>query len=147
MLPAASVDTEAPRVELPAAARGAVNRRVLVVDDNLDAAESLAMVLTFAGHEARQAHDGGEAVKAAEQFLRRRATRHRTAGDERLRRLPAAAQEPWVPSGALVALTGWGQQEDREQSRDAGLTPTWVEACRPRKLLDVIARSNSRVVS
>ena len=147
-LPAASVDTEAPRVELPAAAPLRGNRRVLVVDDNLDAAESLAMLLTFAGHETRQAHDGAEAVKAAEQFrpdvVLLDIGLPVMNGYDACRRL---RQEPWGRSMLLVALTGWGQEEDREQSRDAGFDAHLVKPVDLEGLLDVIARSNSRAVS
>jgi CheY-like chemotaxis protein len=94
---------------------------VLVVDDNVDSAQSLAMLLEMAGHETHCAHDGLEAVKAAAAldpdvvfldigmpFLN---------GHEACRRIRA------LPGGSgmrMIALTGWGQAHDRELSRDAG---------------------------
>jgi len=147
-LPAAPVDTETPRVELPAPASPRGSRRVLVVDDNLDAAESLAMLLAFAGHETRKAHDGIEAVKAAEQFrpdvVLLDIGLPVMNGYDACRRL---RQEAWGRSMLLVALTGWGQEEDREQSRDAGFDAHLVKPVDLEALLDVIARSTNRVVS
>ena len=63
----------------------AVGRRILIVDDNEDGAESLAMLLQFGGHETHMAHDGLEAIEAAGAASSRcRAARHRSAGVERL---------------------------------------------------------------
>jgi CheY-like chemotaxis protein len=121
---------------------------VLVVDDNVDAAESLAMVLRFAGHDTRQAHDGVQAMKVAEQFrpdvVLLDIGLPIMNGYEACRRL---RQEPWSRSMLLVALTGWGQEEDREQSRDAGFDVHMVKPVDHEALLSVIARSTPRVVS
>jgi CheY-like chemotaxis protein len=56
-------------------------------------------------------------------------------------------QEPWGRAMLLVALTGWGQEEDREQSRDAGFDAHMVKPVDHEALLDLIARSMNRVVS
>jgi PAS domain S-box-containing protein len=151
-LPATPVGSDAPTPEppapAPAPAPGRATRRVLVVDDNVDAAESLAMVLTFDGHEARQAHDGAAAVAVAEQFrpdvVLLDIGLPVMNGYEACRRL---RQQPWGQSMLLVALTGWGQEEDREQSRDAGFDVHMVKPVDHELLLDVIARSSSRLVS
>ncbi|MBV8575173.1 MAG: PAS domain S-box protein, partial [Acetobacteraceae bacterium] len=95
--------------------------RVLVADDNRDAAETLAMVLRVAGHSVTVAHSGSEALQLAQR-------EHHTAfildigmpdltGYELARRL---RQEAWGRHALLIALTGWGQDEDRERSRAAG---------------------------
>ena len=147
-LPAAATPREAPSVQAEAPAPVSVPRRVLVVDDNVDAAESLAMVLRFAGHDTRQAHDGVQAVKVAEQFRADVVLLDIGLpimnGYEVCRRV---RQEPWGRSMLLVALTGWGQEEDREQSRDAGFDVHMVKPVDHEALLDVIARSTNRVVS
>jgi CheY-like chemotaxis protein len=95
--------------------------RVLVADDNLDAAESLAMLLTMMGHEVRAAHDGLQAVEQAEQF--RPDLILMDVGMPRLDGLQAATQiraTPWGASPVIVALTGWGQEADRKRSKEAG---------------------------
>jgi len=94
---------------------------ILVVDDNHDAAESMSMLLKVLGVEVRVAHDGPQALAAFE------ACRPRMVlldigmpgmdGYEVARRLRAS---PGVPRASLVALTGWGQDEDRKRVREAG---------------------------
>jgi signal transduction histidine kinase len=98
-----------------------VKRRILVVDDNLDSAESLAMLLGITGHEVQTAHDGEEAVAAAETF--RPEVVLLDIGLPKLNGYEAAhqiRQQPWGRKMALVALTGWGQEEDRRKSKQAG---------------------------
>ena len=102
-------------------------RRILVVDDNVDAAESLAVLLRLEGHEVRTAHDGPAALAAAQAdppdvvF-----SGHRDAGDGRLRGGPAAAgAAAGRTTSLLVALTGWGQEEDRRRCRRRASTATW----------------------
>jgi signal transduction histidine kinase len=98
-----------------------VKRRILVVDDNLDSAESLAMLLGITGHEVQTAHDGEAAVAAAETF--RPEVVLLDIGLPKLNGYEAAhqiRQQPWGRKMALVALTGWGQEEDRRKSKQAG---------------------------
>jgi PAS domain S-box-containing protein len=99
----------------------AVRRRILVVDDNEDAAEWLATVLRLHGHETHIAHDGLEAVRSAEQIRPEVVLLDiglpRLDGYEACRRIRA---QSWGQDLQLVALTGWGQEEDRQKSRDAG---------------------------
>jgi PAS domain S-box-containing protein len=96
-------------------------RRILVVDDNRDAAESLAMMLEIMGHEVRAAHDGEAAVAAAAEFCPEVVLMDlgmpRLNGYEAVRRMRA---EPWGIAPFLVALTGWGTDDDRRRTRDAG---------------------------
>jgi signal transduction histidine kinase len=101
--------------------RAAVARRVLVVDDNADSAESLTMLLQVSGHETHTAHDGLEAVAAAERF--RPEVALLDIGLPRLNGYDAARrirEQPWGKDMVLVALTGWGQEEDRRKSKEAG---------------------------
>jgi PAS domain S-box-containing protein len=106
----------------PDACRAPVShRRVLVVDDNVDAATSLAMFLRLCGHDVEVAGDGVEAVEAAERF--RPEVIFLDIGMPRLdgygacRRIRA---EPWGKEMVIVALTGWAQEEDRRKTREAG---------------------------
>ena len=96
-------------------------RRILLVDDNQDSAQTLAKLLTLTGHETRVAHDGVQAVEAAGQFLPDAVLLDiglpRLNGFEACRRI---REQAWGKTMMLVALTGWGQEEDRRKSRDAG---------------------------
>jgi PAS domain S-box-containing protein len=113
--PARPVDREADR----GVARA--NRRILVVDDNHDGADSLAMLLGFLGHDVRTAYDGEEAVAAAEEFrpqiILLDVEMPKLNGYEACRRI---RQRPWARNVVVVACTGWGQDEDRRRAREAG---------------------------
>jgi len=101
---------------------------VLVVDDNLDSAESLATMLDLMGCETRMAHDGIEAVKAAESFRPNLVMLDiglpLMTGHEVARHIRTQA---WGQAMVLVALTGWGQEEDRRKSHDAGFNHHMVK--------------------
>jgi CheY-like chemotaxis protein len=95
--------------------------RILLVDDNRDAALSLAMVLKLLGAEVRVAHDGQEALEAFEavdpSVVLLDIGLPGMDGYEVARRLRAAYPER---STALVALTGWAEEEHRRRAREAG---------------------------
>ena len=103
-------------------------RRILVVDDNRDAATRLAMLLQLDGHPTFIAHDGAEALDAAE--------RHRPdvvlldigmpvlSGYEVCRRL---RERPYGKQIFILALTGWGQESDRRRTREAGFDGHFVK--------------------
>ncbi len=103
----------------PAAARP--RRRVLVADDNRDAADSLAEMLRLFGHEVHAAHDGREAVEAAAWFRPEVALLDigmpRLNGYEAARLIREQADRRRV---VLVAVTGWGQEDDRRRGAEAG---------------------------
>ncbi|MFO0799393.1 MAG: response regulator [Gemmataceae bacterium] len=96
-------------------------RKVLVADDNTDAAESLATLLELMGNDVRTAADGVKAVEVAEEFRPDVAVLDigmpRLDGHGVARRIRAAA---WGKQVALIALTGWGQAEDRRRTAEAG---------------------------
>jgi PAS domain S-box-containing protein len=98
-----------------------VGHRVLIVDDNVDGADSLAMLLEEVGHETQKAHDGVEAIAVAERVRPDAVLLDiglpKLNGYEVCRRL---RQRPWGAKLMIVALTGWGQEEDRQRSLDAG---------------------------
>jgi signal transduction histidine kinase len=99
----------------------AIARRVLVVDDNRDAAESLAMLLKLSGHDTYIAHDGLEAVEKAAQLspdiVLLDIGLPKINGFEAARRIREQSQGK---KPVLVALTGWGQDAVRQKSREAG---------------------------
>lgn len=96
-------------------------RRFLVVDDNMDSAKSLAMLLKLTGHETHLAHDGLEAVEAATNLkpdvVLLDIGLPKISGYEVARRI---REQRWGQKTLIVALSGWGQDEDRAKSREAG---------------------------
>ena len=111
-----------------AVATTSASRRVLVVDDNADGAESLAMLLQFDGHETRMAHDGRAALDAAERFrpdvILLDIGLPGMNGYEVCRQIRGSE---WGGAITIVALTGWGQDEDRNRSREAGFDTHMVK--------------------
>jgi signal transduction histidine kinase/CheY-like chemotaxis protein len=96
-------------------------RRILVADDNPDAVDTLAALLEFSGYEVRIARDGQEAFDLAASFRPQLALLDigmpKLTGYEVARRIRA---EPWGRSIILIAVTGWGQEEDKRQAMEAG---------------------------
>jgi signal transduction histidine kinase/ActR/RegA family two-component response regulator len=112
---------EEPHVRKADAAAKSIRRRVLVVDDNQDAATSLALILGLMGHETRTANDGIEAIAVADEFQPHAALLDigmpKLNGYEAARRM---RETEWGRQMLLVALTGWGQESDRLRSSNAG---------------------------
>lgn len=96
-------------------------RRVLIADDNKDAAESLAMLLQMGGHEVCVAHDGRAALDLAQSF--RPEVALLDIGMPKLSGYEVATHlrgEPWGATIRLFALTGWGQDGDRQRTKESG---------------------------
>ena len=114
-------------------------RRILVVDDNRDAVESLAMLLQLGGHETHMAHDGLEAVEAAKAlqpdviFLD--VGLPGLNGYEAARRIRKQQEDKRI---VLVALTGWGQEDDRRRSKQAGFDAHLVKPVDPATLAKLL---------
>jgi PAS domain S-box-containing protein len=109
-----------PRVERPTLETVAA-RRILVVDDNKDSANTLAMLLKISGHQTHTAYDGLDAVAVAEQtrpdLVLLDIGLPKLNGFDACRRI---RQQPWGRDMLLVAVTGWGQDEDRRKAKEAG---------------------------
>jgi PAS domain S-box-containing protein len=133
--PAASDEESEP----PQRERGAF-RRILVVDDNVDAAESLALVLRTGGHELRTAYDGPAALQTAETFRPEVVLLDiglpRMDGYEVARRFRKQSETKAV---LLVALTGYGQDEDRRQAEEAGFDAHLTKPADPAILQKLLA--------
>jgi signal transduction histidine kinase/CheY-like chemotaxis protein len=102
-------------------ARSGPKCRILVVDDNRDTADSLAMVLRLMGHEIQTAHNGVEAVQAAASF--RPDVAFLDIGMPKMNGYEVARhirEQPWGTTIVLIALTGWGQEEDKKRASEAG---------------------------
>jgi CheY-like chemotaxis protein len=114
--------------------------RILVADDNRDAADSLASMLRLLGHDVRIAYDGAEAVALAESFRPQLALLDigmpRLNGYEAARAIKA---QPSLRAVLLVALSGWGQAEDKRRSRDAGFQHHFVKPVDPAMLTRLLA--------
>jgi len=126
------ISTEAPKLPPPepivSPPTSATPRRILVVDDNRDSAESLADLLQLIGHETHTAFDGLAAVGAAAAF--QPDVVFLDIGLPKLNGYEAARQIRTQPGGKglfLVALTGWGQDEDRRRSAEAGFNAHLVK--------------------
>ena len=124
--------------------------RILVVDDNHDSALSLAMMLSIMGHETRTAHDGESAVSTAESFLPDVVLLDiglpKLNGYEVAQRI---RENAWGASMFLIAVTGWGQEEDRQRSSEVGLNVHMVKPVEPAALERLLAElpSNQDVAS
>lgn len=114
-------------------------RRLLVVDDNKDAAESMSMLLEMWGHEVAYAYDGPSAIETAEQWQPEAVfldiglpgmDGYEVA--ERLRELPQAR------NAVLIAITGYGQEDDRRRSQRAGIDHHLVKPVAPDALRNLI---------
>lgn len=114
--------------------------KILVVDDNPDSALSMAMMLSMMGHETRTAHDGEAAVTSAEEF--RPQVVLLDIGLPKLNGYEVAQRirgQEWGTSMFLVAITGWGQDEDRRRSEDVGMNLHMVKPVEPDALDRVLA--------
>jgi two-component system, chemotaxis family, CheB/CheR fusion protein len=103
-------------------------RRILVVDDNRDSAMSLAILLKLTGHETHTASDGLEAVEAAATFKPELILMDiglpKLNGYDACRRI---REQPWGKDMVVVALTGWGQEDDRQKSKEVGFNTHMVK--------------------
>lgn len=114
--------------------------RILVADDNRDAADSLALLLEVGGHEVRIAYDGLQAIELSAEFLPDVILLDigmpGLNGYETAQRIRAQRQDQRV---VLVALTGWGREEDRRRSRDAGFDAHLVKPVEHGPLMNLLA--------
>jgi len=138
-LPAASAPEAAAEVPQAAAAGGAA-LDVLIVDDNADATESLELLIGIWGHRVHCALDGFEGLALAERVrpdvIVLDLGMPRMDGCEVARRIRAM---PWGRTPLLVALTGWGQEADRQRTRDAGFDAHLVKPAEPALLERMLA--------
>jgi PAS domain S-box-containing protein len=125
-----------PRSAQPSPGPGAAQRRrVLIVDDNVDAAETLQMVVATMGHDAETVHDGRAAIEAAR-------SRHpdivlldiSMPGMDGFTVARRQRSEPELGKVRVVALTGFGQQDDRRRTREAGIDDHLVKPVSPEDL-------------
>lgn len=137
-LPVVQSHTEVHSTEVPADPP-TLRRRILVVDDNRDSATSLAMMLTIMGNETQTAHDGEEGLNVAAEF--RPEVVLMDIGMPKMNGYDAARRirtESWGQEIILVAVTGWGQDDDRRRSREAGFDHHIVKPVEPAALVQIL---------
>jgi signal transduction histidine kinase/CheY-like chemotaxis protein len=138
-LPVSAHQSLSPRVTGPAPV-SPERRRVLIADDNRDAAESLLLLLELSGHDVRVAHLGQTALLLAQTFCPNVAILDigmpDLSGYEVARTL---RQQPWAKDLQLIALTGWGQDDDRRRALVAGFDHHLTKPIDPDQLESLIA--------
>ena len=139
-LPRTRAAPSSPRPPASRAHAPVMPRRVLIADDNVDFAMSLEAILKAVGHDARVTHDGVAAVETAASFAPEFAFvdiglpgRNGYDVARALRAMPQTA------ACTLVAVTGWGQDEDRRLSHEAGFDTHLVKPVDPQQVIDIIA--------
>jgi two-component system CheB/CheR fusion protein len=147
-LPAAVVPRQAQIPCGAAAPAGIANmacKRILIADDNADSASTLSIMLEMLGNEVRVAHDGEEAVRVAHEF--RPHAILLDIGMPKLNGYDACMrlrQSPETAGAFVVALTGWGQEEDKMRSHEAGFDRHLVKPVEPAMLETLIAELPAR---
>jgi PAS domain S-box-containing protein len=126
-----------------AAPRALVARRVLIVDDNIDAASALKALLTSLGHETLVVHEGPQAIEATQAFrpdiVLLDIGLPGMDGYEVARRLAPFRQERPL---RIIAVTGWGQEADRQRSKEAGFDVHLVKPVEPEVLARLLEERN-----
>ena len=144
MLPSISAVRQQPQLAAappPAAGQEVYGRRVLVVDDNVDAAESTAAFLRLEGHEVKTVSDGNEALASVRVFAP-----HVVVLDIGLPGLDGYAvarrlrEQGDTSHALLIAMTGYGQKDDRQKANEAGFDYFFVKPTDPSELQHAIER-------
>jgi CheY-like chemotaxis protein len=119
--------------------------RILVVDDNKDSATTLAKILNLMGHETRIVHDGGRAVAAAEEYrpevILLDIGLPVMSGYEVAKTIRS---QSWSKGVIIIALSGWGQDEDRVRSEQAGMNMHLVKPIDPDNLENLLGTLGSQ---
>jgi signal transduction histidine kinase len=138
---AAAPEIDVDVLPLPSEFDTANGKRILVVDDNVDGASALALMLSFSGHETQIAFNGPDALKTALQFNPEVVFLDiglpGMNGYEVAKRFRA---DPNLKSALLVAMTGWGTEEDRLQSKKAGFDEHLTKPVEGAAFNEVLAR-------
>ncbi len=138
----ASMPQEAGEPGEPAVPKSSL--RILIVDDNRDGADSLAMMLRIMGNDTQTAYDGQEGVRISDEFrpdvLLLDIGLPKLNGYEACRRI---REQPWGKDIVLVAVTGWGQEDDRRRSQEAGFNFHMAKPVDTAALEELLVRSQA----
>jgi CheY-like chemotaxis protein len=140
-------ETPVGEAAVPAAAPawGSPVLKILVVDDNADAADSLSLLLQGRGHEVRTAPDGRRAVELAESFRPDVILMDVAMPDlDGLEATRAIRLRPWAAGLHIIALTAWGQESERRRTREAGMDAHLVKPVDPQALAVVLGSVRPR---
>jgi CheY-like chemotaxis protein len=118
--------------------------RVLVADDNRDAADSLQRILQMYGYEVRVAYDGKAALAASESFKPRVAVLDIDMPGGNGHEVARALRRREGDAIALVALTGWGQEGDRRRALEAGFDHHLTKPVDPEQLNQLLIKLESK---
>ncbi|MEP7314694.1 MAG: ATP-binding protein [Pseudomonadota bacterium] len=139
-LPTASLATHRAAATVAGSVRQLSSRRLLVADDLKDNADSLAAILRMEGHEVQVAYSGEDALTAARTFLP-----HAMFLDLGMPLLSGfdvcrqIRQSPWGKDMRIVAVTGWGQPEDRRRTKEAGFDHHLIKPADAETVLALVA--------
>lgn len=115
--------------------------KIVIADDNHDSADSMSMLLEAGGHEVHVAYDGAEAVETAERtrpdVVLLDIGMPKMNGFECAR---AIRSRPWASVTLLIALTGWGQEEDKRRALEAGFDLHLTKPVDPATLESVLTK-------
>ena len=137
-----SADPGIPEVSSTQAAAQASTRRILIADDNQDALETLKLLLEMDGHEIRTAANGQAALDLADQMVPE--VMLLDLGMPGLSGFELAArvrERPWGNQVTIIAVTGWGQAEDRRRSLEAGFNHHLTKPIEFEALRELLGRS------
>jgi two-component system, chemotaxis family, CheB/CheR fusion protein len=120
---------------------GDAGKRVLIVEDNADAAETMQLMLSISGYEARTAHDGASALEVARAFCPQVVLLDiGLPGKDGYQVAQELRSLPQMDAALLVALTGYGHEEDRRRAAAAGFDSFQVKPVDPQALEALLAR-------
>jgi len=137
-LPIAKSHSE-PRAKTFVETRAPTGRRILVVDDNVDSAESMATLLEHTGNYCRMAHAGTEAIQLAETFAPDIILLDiGLPGMDGYAVCRAIREQPWGAGIRIIAMTGWGKPEDKRRSVEAGFNAHLVKPVEIEMLYEMI---------
>ncbi|HET9479727.1 MAG TPA: PAS domain S-box protein [Pyrinomonadaceae bacterium] len=143
-LPVLSAPSVVSEVGTDGAQEEPTQRRILIVDDNRDSADSLAMLLEITNNKTYMAHDGVEALEAIEknrpEVVLLDIGLPKLDGHEVCRRV---REQPWGKDVVIIALTGWGQEDDRRKSEEAGFNGHLVKPVDYDQLLELLRELTS----
>jgi len=145
-MPRTASDGSSDKIDKMVKADEAYKNRILVVDDNEDSATSLAAMFEMLDHEARAVFDGVSAVETAASF--RPDVVLLDIGLPKMSGLAAARkirEQSWGKAIFLIAVTGWGDEEHRRQSAEAGFDLHLVKPVDPTALGNVLARRQRKL--
>ena len=147
-LPLAAPKVDAPSAPDPVPAldfEGAQPRRILVVDDNVDAGDMLAILLGAQGHEVRTARDGRSALAEAAAFKPTAVLLDLGLPDiDGIEVCRALRAEAWGRDALVVAVSGWGQDEDKRRTAEAGFDAHLTKPARIEQVLRLVGGGQDR---